>query len=141
MTRRSGLLVILQAGGGLAAYGNELVTGKGESRRSEIRGIVQSVDHQLVAGVTVRARLKGRGAEQIVRSTEDGVFVFRNVVPGRYEVVASRAGLPSSPVAAFELSAGQSFELDLTLGGLSLRSRFWSRLAHAYETDWKAGSW
>jgi hypothetical protein len=107
---------------------------------AEIRGIVQDGAKQTVAGADIHVRDLETKASYTSSSGEDGSFVIEKLQPGAYEVCAAKKPLPKSAVAKFELSAGQSFELELSLAPPPKATAFLKRLAAAYAADWKGGA-
>ena len=103
----------------------------------ELRGIVAESAQQPVSGATIRVRRVQGKTEYTAVSADDGSFEVPKVGPGTYQVSAAKKGFAKSPRSTFELSAAQSFEVDLALGATSLQSGFFKRILHAYVTDWK----
>jgi hypothetical protein len=85
------------------------------------------------------AKLSDGAAERTVISASDGSFKIDDLKPGRYQLVASKDGFANSPESTVEVVAGQSAEVDPTLGELP-KAGFIRRFIKAYADDWKPSS-
>jgi len=68
------------------------------------------------SGVEVTAHSSDLGGERSVVSDAQGVFVVRDLQPGRYQITARKQGFRLSRMITVTVAAGESVELDLSLG-------------------------
>jgi hypothetical protein len=85
------------------------------------------------------ATLSAAAADRTVTSGSDGSFKVDDLKPGRYQLVASKDGFANSPESTVQLAAGQSAQVDPTLGELP-KAGFIRRFIRAYKDDWKPSS-
>ncbi len=81
-------------------------------------------------------------ADRYVITGADGTFLIENLKPGHYRLTASEPGGARSPDMAVELAAGQSLNVEITLGRSvpAPPSGFLKRLYKAYADDWSGAA-
>ena len=109
MASRAGLLMCLV----LSVVGQQVTT-------ATLRGRVTDQNGAVIVGATVKIQQKDTGIEREVGTNSDGIYVFSNLAPGRYEVRIQAKGFESSLTRLVELNVGQQAVIDGTLrtGGL-----------------------
>jgi hypothetical protein len=85
------------------------------------------------------AKLGRADADRTVTSGSDGSFKIDGLKLGRYQLVASKDGFANSPETTVQVAAGQTAEVDMTLGELP-KASFMRRFIRAYKDDWKPSS-
>jgi hypothetical protein len=118
-----------------------------QSASGEIRGTTRSPGGLLpLAHAKIIVHSMDDQSEQTTESSMDGTFVLGRLSPGRYQLEAKKDGFANSRVVSFELTAGQSFRQDLTLGASASskpnqkktgQGGFFRRFKKAYGDDWK----
>jgi Putative beta-barrel porin-2, OmpL-like. bbp2/Carboxypeptidase regulatory-like domain len=125
----------------------------GQSRFGEIRGVTRNAFGAAFPRVQVVVRNDSEGSTLSTVSGWDGTYVAKNLKPGRYEVVARKAGFATVPAANVDLAVGQKLEQDVALGAPRSSDsaagaapvtiyhppgNFFHRFLEAYIDDWKA---
>ena len=110
--------------------------GQAQPASADLRVTVVSADGMPAAGATVLIHNAEGTLDRSVRAGADGILRIENLLPGRYQVTASKAGFAISS-AAIELAPGQSLSITVTLGGATPQEGFFKRLVHTYSDDWK----
>lgn len=120
-----------------------------ESSSGIIRGVVENSRGVPSPGslITVHGALPG--SDRISYASGSGQFEIAGLEPGAYELIASRAGIESSPIAEVEVSALHPANVHLMLQGKSTastaktianpkptRNGFFARLKQFYIQDW-----
>jgi hypothetical protein len=99
-----------------------------------------------LANAHVRLHCLDECGDRSVASGVDGTFLIAGLKPGRYQLSATKKGFASSSPTAFDLTAGQRFSLEVSLGPQVPDSpaphkreaaSFFHRLVRAYADDWK----
>jgi hypothetical protein len=102
-----------------------------------------------VSGAEVILHDAVNGTDQKRVSGEDGAFCFEKVLPGRYQLRATKSGFGNSQATTFDLAAGPSVSKDVTLGtddpplaksAHAPQGGFFKRFGKAYGDDWKGTS-
>jgi hypothetical protein len=85
----------------------------------EVHGTTRDASKALLPHVQVKLHSFGTKSDRVVVSDSAGVFVAPNLIPGRYELSASKAskeGFASSPPATVDVARGQKLQMSLLLG-------------------------
>ena len=99
-----------------------------------------------LANAHVRLHCLDEDGDRSVDSGVDGTFLIAGLKPGRYQLSATKEGFASSSLTAFDLTASQRFNMDVSLGPQVPDSpaphkreaaSFFGRLVRAYADDWK----
>jgi hypothetical protein len=99
----------------------------------QVRGLVQDAGGAPVAGAQVVADNPSENIHRAFVSAADGSFEMAGLKPGHYQFRATKLGFADSPVQERDLTAGQDFTLNLTLGP---HQGFLKRFSQAYAKDW-----
>ncbi|MBV8551132.1 MAG: TonB-dependent receptor [Acidobacteriaceae bacterium] len=106
-----------------------------------IRGIVQNIDKQAVAGASVVIHNVQDNTDRSVVSGSDGAFVVVDLDPGEYRLVANKDGVGVSSAITVNLSGGQTLSANVIITPAESKKQgtpnFFARLANAYSQDWK----
>src|SRR6266480_5134049 len=86
----------------------------GQQNRGSLRGLVKDELGASIVGASVTITDAGGQAKTTVSSNE-GIYLFSGLAPGKYTVRASAKGFAVSGDEEVELKAGQRQTLDLTL--------------------------
>jgi len=97
-----------------------------------------------VAGATITATKLDDNTARTATSAANGTYAMKDVLPGRYSVMAQKAGFKDFTVSSVTVVAGQTVDMaDITLIPMGTGptsniapGNFWKRLAHAYSDDW-----
>jgi hypothetical protein len=69
-----------------------------------------------LANAHVRLHCLDEDGDRSVDSGVDGTFLIAGLKPGRYQLSATKEGFASSSLTAFDLTASQRFNMDVSLG-------------------------
>ena len=89
--------------------------GYGQSTFGDIRGTTRDPGGLALPQTLVTLHSVDENTSRSVLSDENANFLFENLKPGQYTVVASKDGFAPSPTTAIELVARQSARVDLSL--------------------------
>jgi hypothetical protein len=84
-------------------------------RGGVVRGTLKDDTGGIIPGAPVTLR-ESSGGVQTVNTGADGTFVFRNVAPGDYSVLATYTGLQQKQPLAVSVRAGQPTNVDVVMG-------------------------
>lgn len=109
-----------------------------------IAGVVRDQGKIPVAGATITATKLDDNTARTATSAANGTYAMKDVLPGRYSVMAQKAGFKDFTVSSVTVVAGQTVDMaDITLIPMGTGptsniapGNFWKRLAHAYSDDW-----
>jgi hypothetical protein len=106
------------------------VPSQSQSFNGSISGTARDPSGATVAGAVMVLKNEATGVEFTRISTREGEYAFRNLVPARYELRVSGAGLQPFLRRNIEVCPNGNVRLDvaLTLGALAEDSRWWKRL-------------
>jgi hypothetical protein len=83
---------------------------------ADIQGTTRSAQaHEPLPYAEITIRNAEDKTERAVLSGPDGAFAIYGVAPGHYEISASKFGYADSASVGIDLSAGQTFRLDMTI--------------------------
>jgi hypothetical protein len=108
--------------------------------------VAKGADGVPLAGVQVVVRNLDTGMERVTTTDSAGAFAAPDLTPGRYQLLANKGGLVSSPETKIELGANQSLRSDLMLVAgeavpveaiVAPKGGFFKRFIQAYTDDWK----
>ena len=99
-----------------------------------VAGKVTDPQGEPLAGAALRLSCGAGAAQLTAASGPDGRFVFRELAPGRYTLVASAAGF-QAVTRNFPLAEGESLAVDTKLALLSSRHETVTVTADASDTD------
>jgi hypothetical protein len=85
------------------------------AKPAALLGVVRDQNGRPVIGVEVSARYRATGKTYSAVSNSEGIFRFRDLPPGEYEVTASGAGYGPRLPAGVALSGGEVREVDIRL--------------------------
>jgi Carboxypeptidase regulatory-like domain len=91
------------------------MAGYAQSTFGDIRGITRDPDGLAVPQVKVTLQNLDENVTRSELADGNGTYLFENLKPGRYSVVASKAGFTNSSTVTTELVARQSARIDLSL--------------------------
>src|SRR5215210_6918698 len=80
-----------------------------------IQGTVEDEQGAAVSGTTVEVKNVETNLMRTLTTDESGRFVFLQLPPGRYTLVASKQGFATLMQEEFTLTVGQAANLDLTM--------------------------
>jgi hypothetical protein len=80
-----------------------------------VAGLVTDSSGGVVGGATVTLTDKGTNTPRVTTSNEVGRYVFANVPPGTYQIVASREGFQGAKVSQIEVTVGTPLTINFTL--------------------------
>jgi hypothetical protein len=103
----------------------------------QVRGLIQDAGGAPVAGAQVAADNHSENIHRVFVSAADGSFEMVGLKPGHYQFQATKLGFADSPVEERDLTEGQDFTLNLTLGP---HQGFLKRLSQAYAKDWNGAA-
>jgi hypothetical protein len=109
----------------------------GQPASAGIRATVRTMAGPPAAGATVLVHSLERNVDQTIGAGSDGTVGIGNLIPGHYQLTASKQGFASSSASAVEVAPGQALDLTLTLGPEASPGGFLKRLTRAYIDDWK----
>jgi hypothetical protein len=114
----------------------------GQSTSAALRGVAKGPAGLPVAQSQVVAHNLEDNADRAVTTGADGTFLIENLKPGHYLLTARDPGGAASPAMAVELAAGQSLNVEITVGksAPAKPSGFLKRLAKAYADDWSGAA-
>ncbi len=99
----------------LSAYLLLPIAGYAQSTFGDIRGTTRDPSGLALPQTLVTLHDLDENNTRSVLSDENANFLFENLKPGHYSVVASKAGFTTSPTTTLELVARQSARVDLSL--------------------------
>jgi hypothetical protein len=90
------------------------------SSSSEVNGTVRDTAGAVIAGATIRLIDSATNAETTTTSSNEGAFIFANVRPGGYRIVAEHTGFSKQEVRDFRVNVGVplTINIELTAGRL-----------------------
>src|ERR1700689_2503000 len=88
----------------------------GQPASASIRATVRTMAGPPAAGATVLVHFLERNVDQTIGAGSDGTVGIGNLIPGHYQLTASKQGFASSSASAVEVAPGQALDLTLTLG-------------------------
>jgi hypothetical protein len=91
------------------------VTGYAQSTFGDIRGTTRDPANLALAQAVVSLHNLDENTTRSVVTDNSGDFLFENLKPGHYALVASKEGFATSPTTTVELEARQSARVDLAL--------------------------
>jgi hypothetical protein len=87
----------------------------GQAFTGTITGLVQDPNSASIPGVEVRIRNEATNDVRTAKSGPDGLFIFSQIPPGKYEISAEMQGFRRSVQTGVELRVNQTLELNLAL--------------------------
>jgi len=116
-----------------------------------IRGVTRHPGGLLpLPGARVIVHSVEENTDRTVVSGDDGAFLLENLVSGRYQLLAGKAGFGGSAMVSVDLPAGGAAQADLTLGQQASAPSsgkqkqdaggFLHRFFKAYADDWKGSA-
>ena len=94
----------------------QLVFPQASISTSELRGQVNDQNGAAVAGATITATDKSRGATRTAKSDENGLYVFLSLPPGTYVMKVEATGFAPKTISDVHLDVGQIGNVPVTLG-------------------------
>jgi hypothetical protein len=86
-----------------------------QSSNGQISGVVSDPSGAAVADAAINATNNSTGVAYKTKTNSSGVFVLSQLVPGSYELTASRSGFGTIVKSGLTISTGDSLAEDLTL--------------------------
>ncbi len=81
----------------------------------DIHGVTRNAQGALLPGVKVQVHGVEDNSDRNIISDARGAFAIENLRPGRYQLRASKAGVPGSAVTTVSVKAQQDLRVDMTL--------------------------
>ena len=88
---------------------------KADDLYGRIRGVIKDSSGAAVAGAQVRLTNAGTGVSTDAPSSSDGSFAFANLLPGVYQLRASKSGFKAFEATGIQLIQGQVFVQNINL--------------------------
>ena len=82
---------------------------------ASVTGVVRDSTGSVVPNVKLTLQNIGTTVEHVTQSNSAGNYVFLNITPGPYKLVATAQGFQTTTVPQFTLAVSQTTTLDLTL--------------------------
>src|SRR6185503_14722917 len=91
-----------------------------QSATSEVNGVVKDPTGAVISGATIHLIDVATNTEVTTTSTDEGRYVFANVRPGVYKIVAEQTGFSKKEIQDIKVDVGVPFtvNIDLAAGGL-----------------------
>lgn len=104
----AGLLLLLSFAGVNCAV-------RAQGAGGSVVGTVSDTSGAAIADVTVTVKNVGTGVERVVQTSADGLYAVPNLVPGTYEISATKTGFASAAVRGIGLLAGERREVNVSM--------------------------
>ena len=92
-----------------------------QTSTSEVNGVVKDSTGAVISGATLRLIDVATNAELTTPATDEGSFVFANVRPGVYRLIAEHTGFSRKEIQDLKVNVGVPFTINVELAAGALQ--------------------
>lgn len=98
------------------AFGTGQAAAQSQASSGQVAGSVQDTNGASIPNATVKVVNKETGFERAVTTSEDGLYSFVSLPPGKYAVSAQSGGFAEVTIPEVEVQVGRTTDANITLG-------------------------